>query len=1005
MSSYSAPRDPFRRPFGSGRTRPRVLIPTIAILVLLVVAFGLFTTFWTDRLWYTSLGFTEVFTTKLVTRISLFVVFGLAMGLAIGLNLALAHRLRPRYRPTSPEQQVLDRYRDAIEPHRRLIASIVAIVIALFAGSSAAGRWSQFLQWWNRTPFGTTDPQFGLDTSFYVFGYPWYRFLLGFGFVLVFLALVVAAVAHYLYGGIRLQSPGQKASAAAQAHVSVLVGFFILLKAVAYWFDRYGLLLNSHQLSEQEFTGMTYTDAHAMLPAKTILAFIAVVCAFLFFANLVRRTWLLPGIGLGLLLLAAIILSWLWPAIVQQFQVRPNEPDREAPYIERNINATREAYNIKDVKITPYTAETETTAGQLAEDAETIPGIRLMDPSIIGQTFEQLQQVRGFYQFPDVLDVDRYNIGHQEQDSVVAVREISLAGLPDDQRNWNNDHTVFTHGYGFVAAYGNRRAEDGAPVFSAGGIPATGALAKSVGKYQPRIYYGEESPPYSIVGEEDKGKQIEFDRPTKPGAQGTEDASNYTYDGKGGVPIGSYFHRMLYAAKFQDGNIMLSGRINGASRILYDRSPRERVQKVAPWLTVDGDTYPAIVDGRIKWIVDGYTMSKNYPYSQRKGFEDATSDTLTNTRSAIARQQSRQVNYMRNSVKAVVDAYDGSVTLYAWDKSDPILQTWMKAFPGTVQPKSKMPKGLLAHIRYPLDMFKVQREILTQYHVTDPKTFYQGTERWKVPSDPNQKGNKQPPYYLSVRMPGQKDPDFSLTSTYIYFNRENLAGFMAVDANAQSSDYGTMRVLALSNENQIDGPNQIANKIGSNSELAKRLRPLQRTDTRIENGNLLTLPVGDGLLYVQPVYVERKQSSAYPLLRLVVASFGGRIGVGDTLQEALDKIFEGNAGASTNETVGQGGNEGDQGQGKQEKGEQGKQNGGGGPSSNNPEVRKALKEANQAFQDADAALKKGNLEKYAKSVRQAHEAVERAAKASTQGGSGQGGSSKGGSSKGGAGER
>ncbi|HEY6739151.1 MAG TPA: UPF0182 family protein, partial [Actinopolymorphaceae bacterium] len=734
-----------------------------------------------------------------------------------------------------------------------------------------------------------------------------------------------------------------------------------------------GLVLGDHRLSQQNFTGITYSDAHALLPAKTILTFIALICALLFFANVVRRTWLLPGLGLGLLVLSSVLLGWLWPTVVQAVQVRPNEPDRERPFIEYNINATRYAYGVSGASVKPYTVKTKAEKGQLAEDGESVPGIRLVDPTVVPSTFEQLQQIRGFYSFANPLDVDRYEIDGKTRDAVVAVREIDLEGVPQDQQNWNNNHTVFTHGYGFVSAYGNQKNSEGGPVWMEGGIPPTGDL----GKFEPRVYYGEKSPDYSIVGRPKGAPPIELDVPSGSG----EGESSYTYKGKGGVPIGSFFDRVLFAAKFQDVNLLLSERVNENSKILFDRSPRDRVQKVAPWLTLDSDPYPAVVDGRVVWIVDGYTMADSYPMSQRLDVRDATSDSLTPA-PAIVGQPSAQVNYVRNSVKAVVDAYDGTVDLYAWEESDPLLRTWMKSFPGTVKPKKEMPDELLDHVRYPEDMMKLQREILGQYHVTDPKVFYEGTERWRVPADPTkeEQGLKQPAYFLSVRMPDQEKPVFSLTSTYIYYNRENLAAFVAVDADARSKDYGKIRVLSVAGvddgsgqedgQEQVDGPKQLANKLESDQAVRDALLPFrqQGSNTKIVNGNLLTLPAAGGLLYVQPVYVQRTGEGSYPLLRLVLASYGGRIGVDSTLQGALDKIFEGQSGADTEED---GDTDGGQVEPPPDDGEDT-----GGPVPD--EVARALDEANEAFDKADAALKAGNLAEYEKFVRQARAAVARA---------------------------
>ena len=967
MSSASAPRDPFRRGFSGGQRRPRALLPTIVAVIVLGLLFAVFTNLWTERQWYAAIDYSTVFSTQVWTRAGLFVVFGLVFAAVVFGNLALAYRLRPRYRAMSSEQQTLDRYREVVDPRKLLIGLVLAGVIGAIAGSNASGRWDTYLQWVNATPFGTADPEYGMDMSFYLFGYPWYRFLLGFGFVLVLVSAIGVAITHYIYGGIRLQTPGQKMSAAAQAHLSVLVGLFILLKAVAYWFDRYGLMLGQHSFDQQEFTGITYSDAHALAPAKTILTFIAVICALLFFANLVRRTLLLPGLGLGLLVLSAVLLGWAWPTVIQLADVTPNEPDRERPYIAENLKATKEAYGIADAEVENYRPKTEANQNQLSADDDVIPGIRLVDPTVVPRTFEQLQQVRGFYSFSDPLDVGRYDVDGEDEDTVLAVRELNLDGISDSQRNWNNDHTVFTHGYGVVAAYGNRQGEEGNPEWMEGGIPPKGEL----GKYEPRVYYGEESPAYSFVGVPKGTAPREMDRPSS----GSGDDESYTYDGKGGVPMGSLLDRVLYASRFQDFNILLSDRINSETKVMYDRHPRERVEKVAPWLTVDSDAYPAVVDGRVVWIVDAYTMSDSYPMSQLQDVQEATSDSLSQA-PAIAGQPSQQLNYVRNSVKAVVDAYDGTVDLYAWEDDDPMLKTWTKAFPDTVKPRSEMPDELLDHVRYPYDMMKIQREILSMYHVDDPLTWYNGSERWRIPSDPAepQSETKQPGYYLSVKMPGQDEPQFSLTSTFIYDNRQNLAAFAAVNADARSDDYGKMHVLRVvgtdqgggadsgEGQGQVDGPRQIANKLESDNAVADALLPFKRAGNDVVNGNLLTLPVGGGLLYVQPIYVEREGEGAYPLMRLVLSSFGGNIGVGTTLQDSLDMTFGGESGADTEEET-----------------DTGEDNEGGEPTGPpSSEVQQELAAAADSFEAADKALSEGNLGSYENHIKEAEAAVQRA---------------------------
>lgn len=817
---------------------------TLGILAVLAMLFVMFAGFWTDWLWYRSVKYSSVFTTTLWTKIGLFAVFGLLMAAAVGVNIWLAHRLRPPLSAMSLEQQSLDRYRMGIAPYKKWVLLGITALVGLIAGASAAGQWRTWLMWINGVPFGQKDPQFNLDVSFYAFDLPWYRFMLGFGFAAVVLALIAAALTHYLYGGLRVTSPGARATGAATGHLSVLLGVFVSLKAVAYWLDRYGLAVKSSDFKATgNWTGLRYVDANAYLPAKTILFCIAAICAVLFFATLWRRTWQLPVIGFGLMVLSAILIGGLYPAIVQKFQVQPNEQAKEAPYIEKNIDATRSAYGIDDAEVTDYSGKgAPDKKAEQRKAADSAASYRLVDPNVVSPAFQQLQQERKYYQFPDTLDVDRYtDADGKPQDTVIGLRELNIAGIP--KRNWINDHFTYTHGYGAITSKGTGTVTDensgtvGAPDFTESGLPTTGQL----GKYEQRIYYGEKTQQYSIVG----GPQKELDY-EKNGEQTT------SYKGKSGVDLSNPVNRAAYAVAFSEPQMLYSGAIGEGSRILYNRTPKERVEAVAPWLTIDGDAYPAEVDGRIQWIVDAYTTTNGYPYASRTTLGDTTADSLTNNQRAVVAQQN-QVNYIRNSVKATVDAYDGSVSLYQWDTKDPVLKTWMKAFPNTVKPKTEIKPDLLAHLRYPQDMFKVQRELLTRYHVTDAAQFYSGSDAWQVPDDPTNKDNSAvPPYYLSLKMPGQTSQKFSLTTTFTPNGRPNLGAFMAVDADANSKDYGTIRVLRVTST--VQGPQQVQSELNGVPEVATFVRDMRGTDSDIEYGNLLTVPLDGGFLYIEPVY-------------------------------------------------------------------------------------------------------------------------------------------------------
>ncbi|MEU1383817.1 UPF0182 family protein [Streptomyces albidoflavus] len=942
---------------GRPSRRSRTLLMTLGVLAVLAMLFVMFAGFWTDWLWYKAVDYSSVFTTTLWTKIGLFFVFGLLMALAVGVNIWLAHRLRPPLSAMSLEQQSLDRYRMSIAPYKKWMLIGVTAVIGLISGASAAGQWRTWLLWINGVPFGEKDPQFGKDVAFYAFDLPWYRFLLGFGFAAAVLSLIAAALVHYLYGGLRVTSPGARATGAATGHLSVLLGLFVALKAVAYWLDRYGLAVKSSDFKAAgNWTGLRYVDANAYLPAKTILFCIAVICALLFFATLWRRTWQLPVIGFGLMVLSAILIGGLYPAIVQKFQVDPNEQAKEAPYVSQNLKATKKAYGIDDAKVTEYSGKAQTEdRTELRGEVAKAASIRLLDPNIVSPTFQQLQQMKGYYAFPQNLDVDRYkDADGNSRDTVIGLRELNLNGIP--KNNWINDHFRYTHGFGVVAAEGTTADSEGRPVFTESDLPSKGDLVK--GKYEQRIYYGERTEQYSIVG----GPQKEIDYSDDDGEKTT------SFSGKGGVDLSNPVNRAAYAVAFGEPQILYSGAIGEGSQVLYNRTPKDRVEAVAPWLTIDGDAYPAVVDGKIQWIVDAYTTSNGYPYSSRTTLGDTTADSLTaeNQQRAVVAQEN-QVNYIRNSVKATVDAYDGTVKLYEWDTKDPVLKTWMKSFPGTVEPRGEISDELMDHLRYPQDLFKVQRELLTRYHVDNANTFLSGSQVWQVPDDPtNKSGESVPAYYLSMRMPDQEKQAFSLTTTFTPNNRDNLSAFMAVNAEADAEDYGKIRVLKLPASTTVSGPKQVQSQFNSEQDIAESIRLLRGGDSEVEYGNLLTVPLDGGLLYVEPVYV-RGGGLKYPLLRKVLVTYGGATAFEDTLGEALDKIF-GTEGA------------------EQPPGEQPEKPTD--PPTGGNAVEDALKDAQKAYDEGQTALKEGDWEAYGKAQAELEKALEAMEKAAAEGGDG-----------------
>ncbi|NIH52364.1 hypothetical protein FHX76_000232 [Lysinibacter cavernae] len=876
------------------RKRRSPLALTAVIVGVLIVAFLALSGVFADVLWFQQLGFFNVMATQWVASIGLFLVGFFAMAIPVYLAIELSYRKRPVYAKLNAQ---LDRYQEVIEPLRKLASFGIPIVFGIFAGLSSATRWETVLTWINRTPMGTTDPQFGLDVSFYIFELPFYRGVVAFASAVILICLIVSVATSYLYGGISLTGRDFRVSKSARIQVAVLAAIYLLLQGVSFWLDQFATLTGSSGL----ITGAGYTEVHATIPSKAIMAGIAVLVAILFIVTAVNGRWRLPIVGTALLIVSSLVIGNLYPWIVQRFQVQPSEKSLEEPYIQRNIDSTRDAYGLANVEVEPYDAITTAEPGALRNDAVTTANIRIIDPSVVSPTVRQLEQIKPYYQFSDRLDVDRYEIDGAVQDAVVGVREVNVA----NQEGWYNQTLVYTHGYGLVAAYGNQRSADGLPVFMESGIPTSGKL----GEFQPRVYFGENSPSYSIVGGSGD-KDIEMDYPA--GEDG-ESQTRTTFDGDGGPKLDNFFKRLVYALKFQSEQIVLSEAVTDDSQILYDRDPLTRVQKAAPYLTLDSDPYSSVVDGKLVWIVDGYTTSANYPYSKIEGLSDLIADSDTSRR-ALAFDD---INYIRNSVKATVDAYDGSVTLYQWDKEDPILQTWMKVFPDSIKPVSEMSADLLAHVRYPADLFKVQRAVLGEYHVTDAGAFYSQEDAWRTPNDPVSKSSEdvlQPPYYLTLSPGKDADPTYSIYSTYIPLatgstTRNVLTGYLTADSNAGSEkgkvadSYGTLKLLTLPKGDTIPGPGQVQNNFTTDNQVSQVLNILSNGgQTTVINGNLLTLPVGGGLLYVQPVYVKSQAETSYPVLQKVLVAFGDKIAFEDTLDQALDKLFGGDSGASAGDT-------------------------------------------------------------------------------------------------------
>ena len=887
--------------------RSRILIGiAIAVVVLLLIGPRLIDTY-VDWLWFGELGYRSVFTTTLVTRLVVFLVAALLIGGVVFAALALSYRNRPVFVPTAGPNDPVARYRTTVMARLRLFGLGLPLFIGLLAGIVGQTYWVQVQLFLHGGSFGVTDPQFGMDLGFYAFDLPFYRLVLNFLFVATFLALLANLLGHYLFGGIRLSGRTGALSRAARIQLVSLVGTLILLKAFAYWLDRYELL--SHTRGGKPFTGAGYTDINAVLPAKLILLAIAVICAVAVFSALVLRDLRIPAIGVVLLLLSSLIVGAGWPLIVEQFSVRPNAAQKESEYISRSITATRQAYGLTDQSVTyrDYSGDAATTAQQVASDRATTSNIRLLDPTIVSPAFTQFQQGKNFYSFPDQLAIDRYNGADGNlRDYVVAARELNPDRLIENQRDWINRHTVYTHGNGFIASPANTvrgvandpNQNGGYPEFLASVVGANGSVVQPgpAPLDQPRIYYGpviaNAAEDYAIVGSNGADREYDYETNT--------DTKNYTYNGSGGVPIGNPLTRSVFAAKYAERNFLFSNVIGDNSKILFNRDPSRRVEAVAPWLTTDTSTYPAIVNKRMVWIVDGYTTLDNYPYSELTSLSSATADSTEVALNRLALD--KQVSYIRNSVKATVDAYDGTVTLYAQDETDPVLKAWESVFPGTVKPKSAISPELQEHLRYPEDLFKVQRALLAKYHVNDPVTFFSTSDFWDVPLDPNPTASSfQPPYYIVAKDIASNDSSssFQLTSAMNRFRRDFLAAY--ISASSDPATYGKITVLTI--PGQVNGPKLAFNAISTDTAVSQDLGVIGRDNqNRIRWGNLLTLPVAQGgLLYVAPVYASPGSSdaaSSYPRLIRVAMLYNDKVGYGPTVSDALDELFGAGAGAT-----------------------------------------------------------------------------------------------------------
>jgi uncharacterized protein len=926
------PEQPTRLP---RRRRGRVVLVSVVLIFLLSIS-GV-VAFYTDLLWYTEVRLKSVLLTIFTWKVLLALAFGLAFFILAAVNLFIVGRIMPAYRLADPNDN-LERYREAFMPYVRWLAIGGSAVLALFFAVGVTAYWDRFALATNMVPFGVADDVFGKDIGFYVFRLPLYQFVYGWLFSALMVVTLVVAGAHYLTGGIRPQAPGGGVLPQVKAHLSVLIGFIALLKAWGYRLDQYNLLHSARG----NVTGASYTDIHAELPALKLLVVISVIGALLFLVNIRIRGWAFPLAGLGLWLLTSVLAANAFPFIVQRFSVQPAELKKERPFIDRNIKATRAAYGLDAVGVEEYPAKPNLTAEDVASNQDTIRNIRLWDTPTLAQAFQQLQAIKTYYNFVDV-DVDRYRLGDETRQIMLAIRELDPNDL--DSKSWQNLHVVYTHGYGAVASLTADKTTEGQPKFILRDIPpapSNDALAIKQGG----VYFGEGlSRDYVLV----RTQQPELDFPTEQGNQ------YRSYQGRGGVEVSSFLRRLAFAWRFRNVNLLISGLLEEDSRLLFYRKVDERIRKAAPFLRFDQDPYPVIIDGRIKWLADGYTVSNMYPYSERLDFRTRTG--------AVGKPGSLddEQNYVRNSVKAVVDAYDGTVDFYVWDDKDPVVKAWAGIFPDLFKPATAMDPKIREHVRYPEDLFKIQTSMYLRYHVTDAQDFFTKTDAWVIPNDPVKRGSSAglsatgeiEPYYVLMQLPGETKQEYVLILPMNPRGRQNMVAWFA--AKSGPEDFGRLIDFRFPKTRAVEGVTQIHARINQTETISRErsLLGAKGLGSNVIFGPLLVVPIQNALLYVQPMFLEA-EDTPIPELKNVIVATSERVAMAPTLDDALQELITGR-GEPTD-----GGPDGDE------------ETGGA-----LTQVQ-LLEEAKKHLDAADEALKAGDWETYGKEEAAAREAVSKA---------------------------
>jgi len=860
----------------AGQNRPRVaLLTTIAATIVFIgIPFATWLAgVWVDWRWFSDLGQGAVFTTRIVSQLAVGAVFAVATFVILFASMRFARSMAPRVIPVNfpegmPEQleTVLLAIRGKMGPILDYAILVGALVLAFLNGLGMSANWETFRISLASVPFGYNDPQFGRDVGFYVFQLPALNLIADWLTGVLMLTIVLSFAVHVLDGAIQPWERLKGFAPHVKAHLSVLLALLVATFGFEYW-------ISIWELNFSEFgqiVGAGYTDIHARVPAYQILIAVSLATAVALLLNIRYKGWRLPLISVGVWVAASILLGAVWPALMQQFIVAPNEASAEAPYIERNITMTRKAFGLEDVKGQKFPAAETLTAADVVADRETLKNVRLWDPSIVAQSYSQLQSIRPYYEFPDV-DVDRYTIDGRRQQVLVSAREMNSALLPDQAQTWVNRHLVYTHGFGLVMSSVSESDSRGMPKFIIGDVPPR--TTTDLKTEQPRLYYGEDTKDYVIV---DTGIK-EFDFPL-----GDRNAE-YQYKGSGGVPIGGIVSRVAWALHLGSSQILFSEYLKPESRVLMRRDLTSRLEALAPWLEYENDPYPVLVDGRIIWVIDAYTSSENFPYSE--GLPDSPT------------------NYLRNSVKVTVDAFDGKTTFYAFDSEDPVLKAWSSVFPTLMVPGDKIPSEIRKHFRYPEGLFTAQAEIYRTYHMTDPRVFYNKEDQWEIPG--TRQGNTMQPFFVLMRLPGKLEEQFYIMQPYTPRNRDNMIGWVA--ANSDPANYGERTVYQFPKERVVLGPEQVSARINQDALISPQLSLWGQRGSRAIFGNMLVVPIKESIVYIQPLYLQAEQT-AIPELTRVIVVYADKVEMERTLEAALLKVFgqESTAATGTTGTAGTG---------------------------------------------------------------------------------------------------